>query len=231
VSAPTEQNNKIKSLPHLPLDEQTTHITQEMADRIIDHLVERYPYGMEKIVMYAAPEDDGNALMAYQDTIGFVRDNESEFMPAPQNELEYIELQFELVRRCRAFFGYALPDVLGKPLAPSIDGPYPEKLMKKPIFLQSLFDAGFTQELVDAWGDEFYKTNQKACFIIAESGRRSLILETNPILPFFRKKAEATGSERLIFNYAKAADELRMRISLTCNIVTLDRLKKAYRIT
>src|SRR5690606_28241819 len=147
-------------------------------------------------------------------------------------DLGYIELTFELVRRCRAARGYELPKVIGKPLAPSIEGPYPERLVDKPIVYKAVLEAGFTQELIDAWGDEFYKNNKGICYIKAEAERRIVypfyLTKLNPIGIYFRQKAEETGNKNIIFHYSAAASEFSARISLTCEITTLDKSLKMH---
>lgn len=219
----------IKSLPPLPLDKNTTHITQEMADRILDYLVEHYPDCMEKVAMYERGYTDGNTISTYHEAMCCVIQNIGKIMDVPDSELGYIELNFELVRRCRAFYNFEIPQVCGKPLAPSIDGPYPEKLIEKPIFCDSVFKAGFTQEQIDAWGDEFYENNKEICFERAEALRREVAsnyLKRNPIGVYFRQKAEETGNEKIIRYYSQASSEFVSRISLTCNTITQEMLRE-----
>ena len=216
----------IKSLPHLPLDEQTSHITQDMVDRILDYLVEHYPGCIEKMSMYEKGYTDASTLMAYAEAMQSVITEISKVMDTPECDLGYIELNFELVRRYRAACGYEFPKVLGKPLAPSIEGPYPENLPEKPIFDQSILKAGFTQEQVDSWGNEFYKENKEICYQMAESYRREVATgylgTRNPISVYFRQKAETTKNDSLIRHYSMALNELGSRIRLACEIHSLD---------
>ncbi len=92
----------IKTLPHLPLDEQTSHITQEMTDQVIDYLVEHYPEKMEKIARDEKGHADALTIMAYAEALQPVNAEISKIMNTPDSELGYIELNFGLVRRCRA---------------------------------------------------------------------------------------------------------------------------------
>ena len=224
-----ESKSSLGQLPHLPLDEHTTHITQDMVDRIFDYLTEHYPERVEKIAQYERGYTDANTIMVYAEAMNPVIKDMSRMMDTPDSELGYIELNFELVRRCRTARRYELPKVMGKPLAPSIEGPYPDRLADKPIFHNAVFESGFTQELIDAWGDEYYQSNKNICFIKAESGRRevaSFYLSTrNPIAVYFRKKAEETGNENIIRHYSAATNEFTARISLTCETITLDTLR------
>ena len=147
----------------------------------------------------------------------------------PKEELLCVELYFEIMRRIRQARGFALPTVLGVPLALSIDGPYPDQLNPKPIYRKSILDLGFTQKLIDEWVDEYYRDNKRICYELGEACRRDVaygfINLKSPNI-FFYQKAERSNNLIFLKHYNTLVEELDYRIRLTCHMMSLSEVRK-----
>ena len=165
-------------LPHLRLNEHTKYISQETADQIFDCLADNHPEQFERI---ADVHDKGgdihpvNIEDSYFSVVEFIFKNPSNFPSFSKTELAAIDLMFELRRRWLSAFGYPIPDIRGKPLALSPDGPFPESLAEKLIHMETK-QAGLTQEDTDLYVDQYFLRNKKWCHIKGEAWRRGLIV-------------------------------------------------------
>ena len=173
----TKMEKKMFRLKSLPLHPETKHVSQETADRIFDILQNNHHEWFEYIDRI---NDKGGSLHSvdvedsYIRVIDHIRGN-PDFAPVPDTELGVIDLTFELWRRCRVTTGYPKPEIRGKPLAPSPDGPFPEKLAAKPISKETE-KLGLTQEEVDRYVDQYYVENKGWCYIQGEAWRRDLVV-------------------------------------------------------
>lgn len=213
---------KISKLPHLPLHPETKHITQEMADRIIDHLVEHYPERIEKIRDADQGHNNGYVISTYAEAMNPVINEMSKIMEVPKDNLGYIDLCFELQRRFRAAYDMPGPEVKGKPLAPTPKGPFPLKLANKPLYEETI-RAGFTQAIVDRMVDQYYAEYPERCYVQAEAYRRELsagyLGKFNSTYIYFLDLVRTlTEDEALRKEYKAPAIEAADRIRKTCEI-------------
>tara|TARA_R110002126_G_scaffold278117_1_gene424326 strand:+ start:96 stop:872 length:777 start_codon:yes stop_codon:yes gene_type:complete len=238
----------LQNLPNLPIHPETKCLLQEDADRIFGVLCTKYPELLKNIElvikdlsMHPVHMDD-----SYLRVIDFMRSGciggdrsrakevKEAFKPLPDTALGFIDLTFELWRRCRVTAGYSEPEIKGQSLASSYEGGYPEKLVDKPISVDCQ-EIGYTQDQVDQFVELYYEDNKKLCYIVGEVSRRDLYplprglphdKENDPsaalnLLPE-NEDTRQTNKRRIILR-----NEAHSRVSVTCQSVTLEEFKRS----
>lgn len=167
----------ITNLPYLPIHEETKNISQDIADRIFDCLIKSYPEKISDIKKRNIGSDAHPVDIeeSYFRVIKFVFDNSQEFPFFDKNELSLIDLMFELWRRVCVASKVREPKIRGKPLAPSVQGPFPERLSSKPVSEQTEA-SGLTQADADYFIDQYYSKNKLWSYIQGEAWRRNLVI-------------------------------------------------------
>jgi len=202
----------LKELPRLPVIRKE-YCSQKITDDAIDYLFEHHPDLLLRIVEDENPNRVGTHYEAYQKAIYTLQ--KSEDVIIPDHDIALIDIAYELSRRIRIAYGMNEIEVQGRPLAPSIEGPYPE-LIKKPIGRYTKKD-GFTQKKVDSILEDFYQANHKLCYVHSEQFRR----DQNLFVGFsthLRKNLPDKNAQAV----KSVARELAARLIEACDLPKID---------
>lgn len=180
----------LKPIPQLPVLREDI-CPKSSVDAVMDELIQNNSYDLEKMSWYLLGSGTGMYMeLAYImwdviDTIGekyaFPKCREYEAQEFVEAHLFYSYLACEIIRRMQKAYGYSDEyPILGKPLAPTPQGPFPPLVAcdVSPSTLQ----AGFSQELIDTILKEYYKSYPKWWYIRAETIRMGIV-------PYFNKPA------------------------------------------
>jgi len=152
-----------------------TYCDQKMTDDLLRHLWEtRADLISEAAILEVKPDAYRiHADYQYKDVldkvITYLRKALPEELKAPPSRLGMLDLLYEFSRRLRGSTGQEQLILLGQPLAPSPEGPYPA-LPNTPVWP----GRRFTQETADAVLQEAYRLNPAAFYECAEQMRRSI---------------------------------------------------------
>lgn len=162
--------NPVLSLPELPVP-RTTHCSQEMTDDLIRFVEENNPELLRKVrseeSWYGEYKYPGEDMWYRYDILVYLDQHAGEHVKVPRTLMGRFDLVSELVRRMRRAHG--LPDrkPSGKPLAPSIDGPFP------PLFDETVREStalsGITQSAADQALQMAYRKRPDLWWALAEA--------------------------------------------------------------
>lgn len=168
---------KFNNMERLPVV-RDTYCSQKMTDDIIDYIIPNVgSYWLEKIVDNEGKVGDDFHYNAYSGVIEFVINDISKYLPIPSTDVGLVDLSYELRRRIRKALDLPEVPILGKPFAPSPEGPYPPELAKVKIF-HEYESWGLTQEFADSVLDSLYQLRPDLFYTLGESLRRSDYLHT-----------------------------------------------------
>jgi Sel1 repeat-containing protein len=156
-------------LPELPVL-RTSHCSQEMTDSLIRFVEENNPELLRKVrseeSWYGEYKYPGEDMWYRYDILEYV-DRHAGHIGVPRTRMGRYDLVSELVRRMRRAHG--LPDrkPRGKPLADSMDGPFPPLL--ELAVPQSAVTSGITQSFADEALQMAYRKRPDLWWALAEA--------------------------------------------------------------
>lgn len=222
-------NVEIKPLAHLPVIRET-YCSQKMTDDIIDYLEKEDPHGrFTGAYLGQSPNRlEANSLNLSK-AIGQIHRHDAGCLEKPSTIIGEIDLAFELARRINKARGFKDLEVVGKPLAPHIDGPYPDVINLPKIQIDKMSaKAGLTQEMVDKAIAAAYEQNPEIFYIIAEAWRRdynfSTFGEFKPALEKIKKNHPDIQVEHS--QISSFMNEASIRVGSFCEIPTFLRLRE-----
>lgn len=182
---------KLKPLPKLPVI-RDEYCSQEMADNIIDYLVNQFPKRIEKIIEDELPSRTGIHYGAYSDAIGCVTEAIEKGLFPNLTKLGYIDLAYELSRRVRKACNLPSIPILGHPLADTPNGPFP-KLIESSKKDQCLDD--INQENIEEVLTKSYELDSNIWYLYSESIRRDVGL----YFPSFLLQSSIKAASQKVF--------------------------------
>ncbi|MGH1377175.1 MAG: hypothetical protein ACRBCK_12635 [Alphaproteobacteria bacterium] len=201
-------NNEIRDLPKLPIV-RDGYCSQEMIDTIVDHIVKNHRDLLLKVITEERPTRVGIHYQEYAILIGNIRKEAA--VALPEHDIGFIDIAYELSRRVRVAYDMEEVPVSGKPLASSIEGPYPELISKS--IGKYTEQAGFDQKTVDSILTEFYAANHEECYVRCEMYRcdQDLFAGYSPALRVMLPEAQKSEAHRL-------GTELALRLGAMCEL-------------
>ncbi len=218
---------KIVHLPDLPVY-QDIYCSQELTDRLCRYVCENRPEFVQELIEQEKlpfPDNRDAMLTKALNRIEYYLCDEAKEGRVPElSMLGMIDFIYEIDRRVRRSLGLFDIPVVGTPLAPTPEGPFPE-LVDNPIWrnAQGKPSLGMTQELVDEFAALAYENNHEISYVCCERKRRLLRggYEEGLLNDSMRKIMPAEHEAK----YVRFLGELLGRLSLMCNIPNYEQIK------
>lgn len=216
-----QKSPDLPPLPELPVI-RDTYCSQEMTDALVRHLQEERPDLIAELVRV---ETKGLIIdvhaKACESIIGYLREK-SDKVHVPPTRLGMLDFLYELCRRIRK--AYDLPErpLLGKPLAPGPEGPFPP-MINKPVWVSKSGKPSVDQGLADEIIKSAYQKRPDIFYEYAEQMIRQIRgYEINQALGDFIK--DLLPDEHKIF-WPEIKSEAHSRLNNMCEI-TIKNTKK-----
>ncbi len=215
---------KIVHLPDLPVY-QDIYCSQELTDRLCRYVCENRPeFVQELIEQEKLPFPDNRDAMlgkACSRIEYYLRDEAKEGRVPELSMLGMIDFIYEIDRRVRRSLGLFDIPVVGTPLAPTPEGPFPE-LVDNPMRSSTSRRGTVSQTIVNECVLSLYEVNPQLCYQYCEHARR-LLRSGGAAHELSNLSSTITGKER-----ADGTDislELRDRLRMMCNLPNYEQIK------
>lgn len=169
---------KIVHLPDIPVY-QGIYCPQELTDRLCRYVCENKPEFVQELIEQEKlpfPDNRDAMLTKALNRIEYYLCDEAREGRVPElSMLGMTDFLYEIDRRVRKSLGLFDIPVVGTPLAPTPDGPFPE-LIVLPVWRNAQGDMvhGVTQELINEYALLAYKKNYEISYAFCEHERRLL---------------------------------------------------------
>lgn len=221
----------LPKLPKLPVI-RDTYCSQEMTDKLVSYLCQKRP-DLVKLVFEQEkrPLPEGRDELyakAYGNIIEYLRDLADHSVLIPESRLGMLDLLYELSRRIRSDLNLVPVLIIGNPLAPSPDGPFPDlpsskiKIVKNP-------DHQLSQDEVNEVVSRAYTEHPEIFYEFSEQARR--LMRSYEITQAFGGLIKNFLPEGKSDPWLIASGAASTRINKACNLPeTFEDLKERFAI-
>jgi len=207
----------IKPLPKLPIV-RNNYVSQELVDEITDWLEENKPESIELMLHEETQGREGLYHINIDDHIVAPIAKIKKHKDILDHPLKWVDLCYELSRRWRKAADMVEVPVMGIPLAPSVDGEYPE--FPSTAIMQGSIHNGFTQENVEEILSKSYEESPEIWFNYSEAQRRNMVIGMISAAMYmnFKNLIEKPGLDIKLGAASSLCNEAGKRLFKLCEI-------------